>query len=251
LTHAELHRALRAALRLGLVQRNVTELVDAPRMVRHDMDTFSPEEARRLLATARGDRFEALYVLALSTGMRQGELLALRWRDADLAAGTLRVTSTLQNIRGTLVIADPKTASSRRQIALSPTAVEVLRRHRVLQADERTRLGAGWHELDLVFPNTIGKPMDGIHLLQRNYLPLLEQAGLKRIRFHDLRHTAATLLLLSGIHPKVVSEMLGHADVTITLKLYSHVLPHMQHAAAAAMEQLLRDPTAGAEDNGK
>ena len=238
--HAVLHRALKAAMRLGLVQRNVTEMVDAPRMARHEMETFSPEEARRLLATAKGDRFEALYVLALSTGMRQGELLALRWREVDLNAFTLRVTATLQYTPDGYVFAEPKTAYSRRLVALSSIAVDALREHKLRQVEEQSRLGSAWHDLDLVFPNTIGKPMDGIHLLQREYLPLLQKAGLKRIRFHDLRHTAATLLLLNGIHPKVVSEMLGHADVVITLKLYSHVLPHMQQEAAAAMDTTLR-----------
>jgi len=238
--HAVLHRALNAAMRLGLVQRNVTELVDAPRMARREIETFSPDEARRFLAAVKRERFEALYVLALSTGMRQGELLALRWRDVDLEASTLRVTATLQYTPDGYVFAEPKTSYSRRLVALSPIAVDALRQHKARQEEERARIGSAWRDLDLVFPNTVGKPMDGIHLLQREYLPLLERAGLRRIRFHDLRHTAATVLLASGVHLKVVSEMLGHADVVITLKLYSHVLPHMQRDAAAAMEATLR-----------
>lgn len=238
--HAILHRALKGAMRLGLVQRNVTEMIDSPRMARHEMQTLSPEEARRLLAAAKGDRLEALYLLAISTGMRQGELLALRWRDVDLDTSILHVTATLQFTPTGYVFADPKTPYSRRLVALSSSVVEGLRQHRMRQSDERSRLASAWHDLDLVFPNTVGNPMDGINLLKYDFYPTLQKAGVKRIRFHDLRHTAATLLLGNGINPKVVSEMLSHSNVTITLNLYSHVLPHMQHDAAAAMDATLR-----------
>ena len=237
--HAVLHRALKAALRLELVQRNITELIDPPRMAHREMATLSPEQARHFLATAAGDRFEALYVLALSTGMRQGELLALRWRDIDLITGTLSVRVTLCYTPKGYVLAEPKTHHSCRLIALPQLAQEALRRHRELQAAEMAKLGDAWHDLDLVFPNTIGRPMVNMHLLRREFLPMLQQAGLQRIRFHDLRHTAATLLLRQGVNPKIVSEMLGHSDVSITLNLYSHVTPHMQQQAAAAMDEAL------------
>lgn len=234
--HQVLHRALDTALRLDLVVRNVCERIDPPRMRHHEMTTLSEEQAHTLLVAAEGDRFETLYVLALATGMRQGELLALRWRDVDLEGGTLQVRATLQNTATGFVFAEPKTAHSRRRIALSRTAIAALKRHRLRQAEERLRLGPAWHEMDLVFPNSIGKPMDGLHLLQRNFYPLLEKAGLPRMRFHDLRHTAATLLLGRGINPKIVSEMLGHSQVGITLDLYSHVTPHMQQQAADAID---------------
>ena len=199
------------------------------------------EEARTLLAVAQGDRWEALYVLALHTGMRQGELLALRWRDVDLARGTLQVRATLQRTKEDgYTLTAPKTKHSQRRIKLGTAAVEALSAHRARQAEERLALGAIWDGThDLVFPNTLGKPMDGIHLLRREFLPLLERAGLPRIRFHDLRHTAATLLLGRGVNPKIVSEMLGHASISITLDIYSHVLPDMQDQAAAAMDAAL------------
>lgn len=238
--HAVLHKALDNALRLGLVQRNVSDMVRPPRMRHHEMSTLSSEEARTLLAAAAGNRFEALYVLALSTGMRQGELLALKWRDVDLEGGSLQVRATLQYTNDGYVFSEPKTARSRRRVALPRVALDALRRHAARQLDERLRMGPVWEDMDLVFPNTIGKPMDGIHLMRREFLPLLTRAGLPRIRFHDLRHTAATLLLSKGINPKIVSEMLGHAQVSITLDIYSHVTPHMQQQAADAMDDELR-----------
>jgi integrase len=137
------------------------------------------------------------------------------------------------------VFAEPKTRNSRRLIALPQLAQEALNRHRKLQGAEMAKLGDAWYDLDLVFPNTIGRPMVNMHLLRREFLPMLQKASLPRIRFHDLRHTAATLLLGQGVNPKIVSEMLGHSDVSITLNLYSHVTPHMQQQAAAAMDKAL------------
>lgn len=237
--HQVLHRALDAALRLDLVARNVCDLVDPPRMRHHEMTTLSEEQAALLLAAAEGNRFEALYVLALATGMREGELLALRWRDVDLHGGSLQVRATLQNTVDGFVFAEPKTALSRRRIALSKTAIEALKQHRVFQAQERLKLGPAWEDLDLVFPNSIGKPMDAVNLLKYSFYPLLKKAELPQMRFHDLRHTAATLLLGRGINPKIVSEMLGHSQIGITLGLYSHVTPHMQQQAADAMDEAL------------
>lgn len=127
-----------------------------------------------------------------------------------------------------MVFGEPKKALSWRRIALSKTAIEALKQCRVVQAQERLKLGPAWEDLDLVFPNSIGKPMDGIHLLQRNLNPLLKKAGLPRPRFHDLRHTVTTLLLGRGINPKIVSEMLGHSQIGIKFCLYNHVTPHMQ-----------------------
>ncbi len=240
--HNVLHRALDAALKLGLVQRNVTELIDPPRMRHHEMTVLSPAQVRTFLTTAKEDRFYALYVLALTTGMRQGELLALKWQEIDLDGARLNVRATLQPVKGGgIVLAPPKTKQSRRSIALTSIAVEALRDHRRRQEIERAKLGEAWFDHGLVFPNTIGRPVEGINLLQRNFRPMLERAGLPRIRFHDLRHTAATLLLGKGINPKIVSEMLGHATVAITLDIYSHVMPHMQEQAAAAMDALLEE----------
>jgi integrase len=237
--HAVLHRALDAALRLGLVQRNVCDIVEVPRMRHYEMTTLSEEQAQRLLNAATGERLEALYVVALATGMRQGELLALTWRDVDLESASLHVRSTVHVTRDGYVFAEPKTKYSRRAIALSPIAVSALRSHRVRQVEERLRAGQAWEDLDLVFPNSVGRPIDGINLLKYWFYPLLERAGLPRMRFHDLRHTAATLLLGRGVNPKIVSEMLGHSHVSVTLGIYSHVLPHMQREAAKAMNDAL------------
>lgn len=232
--HAALHRALDRAVRLGVVHRNVADMVDPPRMSHHEMATLTAEQARTFLDAAAGERLEALYVLARTTGMRQGEMLALKWHDVDLDDSSLQVRANLQNLGGVYRIVEPKTQSSRRRIALPTMTVEALREHRVRQERERSQASEGWEDNDLVFPNTVGRPLDGMNLMKYWFLPLLRRAGLPRIRFHDLRHTAATLLLAQGINVKVVSEMLGHADASITLRVYAHVMPHMQQQAAGS-----------------
>jgi len=238
--HATLHKALEQAVRWGLLGRNVADLVDPPRIARFEIQTLSPDDARLLLDAAACDRLEALYVLALTTGAREGELLALRWRDVHFDANALEIRGSLQRVPTGLIIAEPKTGKSRRRVGLTDTAITALRQHRARQAAERLRLGPAWENVhDLVFTDETGRPIDATKFLRNSFAPLLRRAGLPAMRFHDLRHTAATLLLGRGIHPKIVSEMLGHSQIAITLDLYSHVTPTMQLEATAAMESIL------------
>lgn len=237
--HAVLHKSFSDAARWGVVVRNVVDLVSPPRVVRSKIRALDPDQSRQLLRYALDDRLSALYVLALSTGMRQGELLALRWRDVDLDRGSAQVRGTLQRTKGGFVVAEPKTAQSRRQVLLSTACASALRRHRAQQAQERLQLGPAWLDADLVFTNGIGGYLEERNVVRRSFQPILAEAGLPRIRFHDLRHTAATLLLGEGVHPKVVSDMLGHSQISITLDLYSHVTPTMQRAATDAMDAIL------------
>jgi integrase len=240
--HRVLHHALRDALRWSLVPRNVSELVTPPRRASYEFRVLSPDEARAFLQTVKGDRLEALYVLAITTGMRQGELFGLRWTDVNLRAGSLRLVRQL------------KTKSSRRQVLLPRIAVEALTAHHERQGQERQAAGAAWQDDNLVFPNTVGRPINPSNFLPRDFYPLLERAGLPHMRFHDLRHSAATLLLELGVHPKVVSEMLGHSQIGITLDLYSHVTATMQQQAVTALDGLFGDQLGrerGGQDGGQ
>ncbi|HEX6876457.1 MAG TPA: site-specific integrase [Nocardioidaceae bacterium] len=240
--HRFLHRVFADAVRWRAAPNNPVEQANPPRVRRHEIRPLTAEQARRLLAGARGDRREALYVVALTTGMRQGELLALRWADVDLAAGRLAVRGSLhRDAGGGWTIQEPKTARSRRPVVLAPVAVRALAEHRHRQDAERRAAGARWEDTDFVFTNRVGRPLSSQNLVQRDFHPLLRRLGLPRVRFHDLRHTAATLLLQQGVHPKVVSEMLGHADVGVTLDIYSHVSPALHEAAAFALGALLDD----------
>jgi integrase len=235
--HTCLHTALEAAFRLGLVPRNVADMVNPPRKVSHQMQVYTPEQVRLLLDVVQGTRQEGLYTLALFTGMREGELLGLRWRDVDLASGHLTIQTALKNVSNRRWLGKPKTEAGRRQIMLTATTMAALRAHRTRQLQERLAAGEAWHDLDLVFCTRTGGHIAGSNL-RMAHIRLLKRLGLPYIRIHDLRHTAATLLLLQGVPVKVVSEMLGHASVTITMNLYMHVLPTMQRAAAEAMEAL-------------
>lgn len=238
--HAFLHKAIGQATTWGLLPRNVVDLVSAPRAGQRDMVTLDEHQARAFLASAAGERLEALFVLALSTGMRQGELLALRWSDVDLEHASAHVQQSVQFVRGGgWVFTAPKTKKSRRKVELTAAAVAALRRHRTQQLQDRLATAGGWEDLGLVFANELGRPMSGRNLAQRSFTRILEAARLPAIRFHDLRHTAATLLLGRGVHPKVVSEMLGHATIAITLDLYSHVIPTMQREAASVFDSIL------------
>lgn len=237
--HAVLHKALSQAADDQIISRNVASLVKKPRAERPEIKTLSPDEARQFVARVADDPLEALYLVAVTTGMRQGEILALRWRDVDLEAGQVQVRSNVQYTQaGGYAFLEPKTASSRRSVMLTKAAVAALRRHRTKQLQQRLAKGTAWRDLDLVFPNDVGEPMRGTALTHR-FQALLVRLGLPRIRFHDLRHTAATLLLGRGVHPKIVSEMLGHATVAITLDIYSHVTPTMQREATAALDAIL------------
>src|SRR5262249_35338256 len=240
--HAVLRNALNEAVALGLVPRNVALLVEKPRARRIEMRCWDPTQARAFLVASRGNRLHALYVLAPSMGMREGELLALRWRDVTLphaGEGSLRVQHTLHWREGALSIEEVKTEAGRRQIHLSAQATEALRQHQLRQLAERAKVGLVWREHDLVFCNILGGAIAVSNFRRQSFAPLVRAAGVPYIRPYDMRHTAATLLLLAGIHPKVVSEMLGHSSVTITLAVYSHVLPMLQREAAVVMYHLL------------
>ena len=212
LVHAMLHRALFQAVRWGLVAVNVSDAADPPRPVRKEFRTLTVTEAERLMRAARGDRFHGLYVLALATGLRQAELLGLRWSDIDFGGAVLAVRQQVYRVNGRWLYSEPKTTKGRRTVALPAFAVEALRGHRVRQTHERLVLGGAWEDGGLVFSNRRGRPMEKQNLLRRSFWPILERAGLPRIRFHDLRHTAASLLLAQGTHPKVVQERLGPLD---------------------------------------
>src|SRR5215218_2049318 len=239
--HDILRRGLAQATQWHLVPRNVVEAAKPPRPAPKEIKALSADEACRLLEAeaACEDRLEALYVLSIHTGMRQGELLALRWQDVDLKNAVVSVRRTLTRSGGKVVFGEPKTKKSRRSIRLTPQAVEALRGHLKRQLRDIEILGDRYHDQGLVFTTDTGGPINPSNLRQRGFAPLLIRAGLPRMRFHDLRHTCATLLLSRGVHPKFVQELLGHATIAITLDTYSHVMPSMGDATAKAMEDAL------------
>jgi integrase len=244
--HAVIHVALQRAVDDGVLGRNVAALVgrsNRPKARHLEMSTIAAgDQPRRFLEAAKEERLEALLVLAITTGMRRGELLALRWKDVDLDRGVLAVTGSLQGeSRATLSIATPKSGKSR-SVALGNVTVTALREHRKRQVQEQLLVGSEWRELGLVFSTEFGDFLSPTTLrlaLRRT----LTRAGLPTIRFHDLRHSAATLMLSRGVHPKMASEMLGHSTIAITLDLYSHVTANMQRQAADAIDAALADPT--------
>lgn len=237
LTHAVMHRALVQAMRWGLVAVNVADMVDPPKVTRFESHPLTPEEAARFLKVAQDDRLYALYALLVAGGLRIGEALGARWADLDLERGVLAVRQSVARLSGRWVFSAPKSGKAR-SVALPTFVVEALKQHRLRQVEERLQAPA-WEDHDLIFPNGVGRPMERQNLLRRSYWPLLDRAKLPRVRLHDLRHTAATLLLSQGTHPKVVQERLGHSTIAITMDTYSHVMPQMQAAAAKQLDSLL------------
>jgi len=237
--HQVLHTALRHAVRWQLIASNPADAVEAPRGERHEIHTVGPEEVRALLAAADKTPLGTLIELAVMTGLRQGEMLGLRWEDVDLDAGTLHVRQVCQWLPGQgFAFKAPKTAGSRRAVALAPETVRRLRQHRARQAEEKLALGAAYADHGLVFATPLGTPLDPANL-RRAWTRIVRDADVGHLRFHDLRHSHASLLLQNGVHPKIVSERLGHSGVGITLDIYSHVLPNLQAEAAAGLERLL------------
>ena len=238
-THGVLRQALDQAFRRSMVQRNPCDMADAPKAKRREMLTLTAEQVTGFLNATREDRYHPVYALAVSTGMRLGELLGLKWSDINLDGRRLSVQRSLQRVTGRgLVFTDPKTAKSRRTIVLSTRAVDALREHRRSQAEERLAYPGEWEMPELVFTTERGSPLDPGNV-SNGFKTKLGHVGLPVVRFHDLRHTAATLLLQVGTHVKLVSEMLGHSSIVITLDTYSHVLPTMHDEIADTMDQIL------------
>lgn len=239
-----LRQALKAAVAWRRLAWNPATEVQAPSPAPSPMRPWTTEELRAFLAAAEGDRHHPVFVLLVSTGMRRGEVLGLRWADVDLAAGRLAVRHTIGRVGGKVMAGEPKTAKSRRSIALDPATVAVLRGHRVAQLEERLAWGGLYRDQDLVFAREDGTPINPEHI-GRVLRRIAARAGVRPVRTHDLRHGWATAALEAGVHPKVVSDRLGHSKVSVTLDTYSHVAPAVEEEAARLVaSKLLGDPVA-------
>ena len=244
-------------MRDGLLQRNLAALAKPPRTPRSEVKALSPVEANKLLATARSDRLRAVWVIALSLGLRRSELLGLSWSGIDLERRTLRVARGVQRVDGHLVLDELKSATSHRTLPLPHVVVEALEEHQTRQASERLVAGRAWQDYGLVFCTEIGTPLDPRNL-NRSFRSLLIRAGVgvepmqtadgrptwaTRVRLHDLRHSCASFLLSQGASPRVVMEVLGHSGIAVTMNTYAHVLPTLLGDAMAGMDDLLGGAT--------
>lgn len=234
-----LRQALGHAERSELVGRNVARLAVPPRIPRREVHPLTPDEARRFLTAIDVERLRALYVVALALGLRQGEILGLRWRDVDLDARSLRVRAALQRVDGVLALVEPKSATSRRTLPIPALVADALVAHRAQTESEGiAEIEALPGVTDLVFRTTLGTPLDAISVTRR-FQRILRRAGLPHQRFHDLRHACASLLLAQGVPARVVMETLGHSQISLTLNTYSHVVPSLARVAAERMDEML------------
>ncbi|MGC4378312.1 site-specific integrase [Fictibacillus sp. Mic-4] len=234
--HEIIRNALGYAKTKGFVRENVALLAETPKVTRKEMKVWNEEEVRRFLEVAKGDRLYIAFHLALTTGMRRGEILGLRWKDIDVKNKMLSINQTLSKDGSHFQPA--KSEGSYRSIALAQSTLDELAKHYKMVREERFRYGREYQNLDLVVCTTLGTKVLPRNL-SRKWYSLLKKADVSKIRFHDLRHTHATLMLKQGIHPKIVSERLGHSSVQITLDTYSHILPGLQEAAAAKFDENL------------
>ena len=233
--HGVLKRALNKAVKWGLIVSNPLNKADTPQDRKKEMKTWTADEVRTFLNQIEGHRWQAIYILA-TVGMREGEILGLRWSDVDLENGNLKVVQTVQYIQGMgLVFGEPKTSKAKRLIILPEFVVEALKAHKIKQNE--LKKSKNWRGQGLVFTTNIGTPISPRNLI-RHFKGELEKAGLPDIRFHDLRHTVATLLLEKNIHPLVVSSLLGHSSVNLTLSTYSHVLPALHKDVANTLDDI-------------
>lgn len=219
--HAVLRNALQNAMREELIGRNVAKLVQAQTPNYRVNRGLTVEQARRLLREAHSDRYYALYVLALYLGMRRGELFGLRWSDIDFDRRQLEIINTLQRVEGELRLVPPKTRDSQRTVPLPRVCLDAFREQRARQAVDRLAVGPYWQESGHVFASALGTPAEPANL-RRSWYPLRTRAGLDGVKFHDLRHSCVTLLLSIGVPPNVVREIVGHADIGVTMGIYAH-----------------------------
>ena len=242
--HRVLFEALKHAVRQGLLIRNVAELVDVPRARKRKMKALTPQEVARLLNVAKDTPYYPVIYAAVNTGLRQGELLGLRWRDLDLDLAALSVTQVLYKRRGVCTFKEPKSDHSRRRLDLPPSLALFLRGYRSQREADQLALGKPLSQDGLVFSKVGGEPLDP-GTLTHSFARTAQKAGVGGTRFHDLRHTFASLMLLAGVHPKIVSEMLGHASVAFTLDTYSHVIGGLQEAAVRRLDEILQPELRG------
>ena len=235
---AVLRAGLNQAVKWQLLTRNVAALVDSPRQAPKTVVPLTEVSARQVLAVAASHRLAALFRVALMMGLRQGEVLGLRWSDIDLDARTLRVAQALQRVDGKVIFKEPKTAKSRRTLRIPQSVVDALQMHRDQQNLERAAAGYRWTESGLVFVSTIGTPLDPRNVL-RIWHGLLAEAGLERRAFHVSRHTAVSLLIAEGVPLKVIQEVVGHSLLSTTADIYGHLFPQAFAEAADAMDRAL------------
>lgn len=239
--HTTARRALERAEATGMVHRNVARHARPPKREHSERTVISAAQIQLFFKTAREerDRFEALYIVAFTTGLRCGELLGLKWGDLDPERGHLQIRRSMDTQGGPAMEKELKRRASKRYIVLMPEAIEALRLHRQRQREQRLRQGPRWHDHGYIFPSVKGTAMHGNNLRDRNLRPLLAKAGLPPLTFHELRHTFATLQLSIGEHPKIVQSILGHSSITHTMDTYSHVIPGMQEKAAERLRNHL------------
>ncbi len=231
-------QAIDQGIRWGAVSRNVATLTRAPRSQRKEGRTLTPEQAQTLLSELSGHKHEALYALMLSVGLRRGEALGLRWEDFNARTGVIQVRRQLQRETTGLVVTDTKTARSRRAINLPAPMIAMLKGHKAEQAVDRLSLGDAWVDSGYIFTTSIGTPLDPRNLL-REFKSICASAGLGDWHIHELRHSAASLMLAMGVPIQVVSEVLGHASIRMTADVYGHILAPDRQAAADAMGRVL------------
>jgi len=237
--HSVFHRALHKAVEMGYITRNPADGTTRPRLVQKEMLVLNEDQAYQFLITAQSSRLYGLYHLAIKTGMRQGEILGLRWEDLNWRTSVLQIKRQLQRVDHVgYIFSEPKTKSGRRTIRLGQGTVSALRDHQLDQQKQSYEMGSRWQENNLIFPSTIGTPMDLRNLL-KDFKKTLRDSGLPAIRFHDLRHTAATIMLLRGVPVFTVSKVLGHSKPSVTLDIYGHLIPGALEVAAQVMEDAL------------
>ncbi|MBD1371250.1 site-specific integrase [Hazenella sp. IB182357] len=239
--HSVLRRSLGHAVKWQLLTRNVALLTEPPKVRKKEITTFEIEEVKQFLTHSKDDRLYIAFVFAITTGLRRGEILGLRWKDINMETNTASIRKNLVLVKGKPTLQEPKTNGSVRLITLPSMIMQVLKDHKKVQNQEKSQAGEAYQDNGLIIATSFGTPVDPTNLV-RSFKRILKASDLPNIRFHDLRHTHATLMLKQGEHPKIVSERLGHSNTRITMDIYSHVLPNMQQEAVDRFEKmLLRD----------
>ena len=237
--HVVLHMALEQAVIEKLVSNNVAKLVKRPKQTKHEITPLTIEEIKIFLAATKSHRFHVPFLVECHTGLRRGELLGLRWKDIDFGNKTLSVNQSLIRTRQQgLIMSEPKTAKSKRTIPIAEEVIDMLKQHKAKQNQNKLIAGSAYNDTGLVFSSELGNPIDPRNFTEQ-FERMLEQAGLRRVRFHDMRHSHATMLLMQNVQPKIIQERLGHSTIAMTMDTYSHLLPGMQEEATEKVRQAL------------